>query len=89
MAREKQSSSVSPSTTLGNGWRPGIAVKSPPSAGVETPEERSARRRQRIAEQAYHRAMERGFVNGDPVEDWLMAECEIDAQDQNPNPSQS
>lgn len=31
-----------------------------------------------IAEAAYHRAQQRGFVGGDPVEDWLAAEREID-----------
>jgi hypothetical protein len=30
-----------------------------------------------IAEAAYLRAEKRGFVDGDPVEDWLQAEAEI------------
>lgn len=30
-----------------------------------------------IAEAAYFRAAERGFQGGDPVEDWLSAEAEI------------
>ncbi|MEW6168396.1 MAG: DUF2934 domain-containing protein [Pseudomonadota bacterium] len=33
-----------------------------------------------IAEAAYYRASRRGFVDGDPVEDWLSAEREIDQQ---------
>jgi hypothetical protein len=33
-----------------------------------------------IAEAAYYRAQRRGFQNGDPVEDWLAAEAEIDEQ---------
>jgi len=33
-----------------------------------------------IAEAAYHRALERGFAPGDPNEDWLAAEAEIDAK---------
>ena len=35
--------------------------------------------RQMIREAAYFRAEARGFVGGDPVEDWLAAEAEIDA----------
>jgi len=30
-----------------------------------------------IAESAYFRSEKRGFVEGDPVEDWLAAEAEI------------
>ena len=30
-----------------------------------------------VAEAAYLRAEKRGFVGGDPVEDWLQAEAEI------------
>lgn len=33
-----------------------------------------------IAEAAYLRAEQRGFSGGDPVEDWLLAEQEIDAR---------
>ncbi|MEO1766843.1 DUF2934 domain-containing protein [Thiobacter aerophilum] len=39
-----------------------------------TPEERY----RLIAEAAYFRAQRRGFVGGDPVQDWLEAEAEID-----------
>jgi|KBSMisStandDraft_5_1062788.scaffolds.fasta_scaffold1138747_2 hypothetical protein len=35
--------------------------------------------RQMIREAAYFRAEARGFGGGDPVEDWLAAEAEIDA----------
>jgi hypothetical protein len=31
-----------------------------------------------IADAAYYRALGRGFNGGDPLEDWLMAEAEID-----------
>ena len=31
-----------------------------------------------ISDAAYYRALGRGFDGGDPVEDWLMAEAEID-----------
>ncbi len=34
-------------------------------------------RQQMIAENAYYRALNRGFQGGDPVEDWLTAEREI------------
>lgn len=39
-----------------------------------TPEERY----RMIAENAYHRAEKRGFVGGDPLNDWLLAEREVD-----------
>lgn len=38
-----------------------------------SPEER----RRRIEQAAYFRAQQRGFISGDPVEDWLAAEREI------------
>lgn len=47
-----------------------------PQAQSITTEER----RQRIATAAYYRALQRGFSKGDPVEDWLQAEKEIDAE---------
>ena len=31
-----------------------------------------------ISDAAYYRALGRGFDGGDPMEDWLMAESEID-----------
>lgn len=40
-----------------------------------TPEERY----NMIAEAAYYRAESRGFVGGDPAQDWVEAEAEIDA----------
>ena len=33
-----------------------------------------------IAEAAYHRAQARGFTEGNPDEDWLAAEAEVDAK---------
>jgi hypothetical protein len=44
------------------------------SASIMTPE----RRQQMIAEAAYYRAKQRGFDGGDPTQDWLQAEREID-----------
>ena len=41
-----------------------------------TPEERY----RMIAENAYHRAEKRGFIGGDPLNDWLLAELEVDRQ---------
>ena len=32
---------------------------------------------QMVAEKAYFRALDRGFQDGDPVEDWLIAEREV------------
>lgn len=37
-------------------------------------------RQQMIAEKAYFRALHRGFQGGDPVEDWIAAEREINEQ---------
>ena len=37
-------------------------------------------RRQMIATAAYYRAESRGFKGGSPIEDWLVAETEIDRQ---------
>lgn len=41
--------------------------------------------RRRVAEAAYFRALNRGFAGGDPVEDWLAAEREINAALPSPN----
>lgn len=46
----------------------------PPGSLAVSPDER----RRRIAEAAYFRALQRGFRDGDPVEDWLVAEAEVD-----------
>ena len=37
-------------------------------------------RRRMIAEAAYYRAERRGFVGGDPIEDWLTAEAELEGR---------
>lgn len=48
---------------------------SPAGAGtVVSPEERQ----RMIAEAAYYRALQRGFSGGDAIEDWLIAEREVD-----------
>ncbi|HVO91912.1 MAG TPA: DUF2934 domain-containing protein [Terriglobales bacterium] len=48
-------------------------VKAPPRRTV-TPEERW----RMVAEAAYLRAEKRGFIGGNPTDDWLAAEAEID-----------
>ena len=52
------------------------------SASPETPGQSlsSEERRRRIEQAAYFRAQQRGFNGGDPVEDWLVAEREINRQ---------
>jgi BRCT domain type II-containing protein len=40
-----------------------------------------------IAESAYYKAEQRGFAGGNPVDDWLAAESEVDALLSN-NPAQ-
>jgi hypothetical protein len=45
-----------------------------PAAGIISSEQRHVL----IAEAAYFRAESRGFEGGDPVEDWLAAEREVD-----------
>lgn len=40
----------------------------------------SGQRRQMIAEAAYFRAEKRGFDSGDPLDDWVLAEAEVDAR---------
>lgn len=48
--------------------------RGPANAGGVSPEQRHAM----IAELAYLRAAERGFVGGDPLTDWLEGEKEVD-----------
>lgn len=45
-----------------------------PQAGAQSPDER----RSRIAEAAYYRAERRGFEPGRELEDWVVAESEVD-----------
>jgi len=54
-----------------------VAAVMPPEAGSGD----GTGRHRRIEEAAYLRAAARGFMGGDPVEDWLLAETEIDAAD--------
>lgn len=47
----------------------------PDSPGIAADE-----RQRYIAEAAYFRAQERGFAGGEELEDWLIAEAQINAQ---------
>lgn len=61
-----------------------LPVRRPSAAGAAlasgnskvTPDERH----RMIAEAAYHRAEQRGFTNGDPQQDWLDAEAQVDIE---------
>ena len=69
--RQKQTSPPSPATEPPN-----------PDSGAlpdEIPDEK-ADREERIRRLAYRRAQTRGF-DGDPLEHWIAAEAEIDAED--------
>ena len=57
------------------------AARKPRSrASVPAAESATDLRRQMIAEAAYLRAEQRGFGSGDPLDDWLAAEREVDTQ---------
>lgn len=50
-----------------------------PDISLTASEDVRRKQRQRmIAETAYYRAQQRGFQGGDPLDDWLQAEAEID-----------
>jgi len=48
------------------------------AVGSRSPDIAPDERHRLIAEAAYHRAEKRGFMNGDPVQDWLEAEAQIE-----------
>ena len=52
----------------------GSVIKADSPVQRVTPEDRQ----RMIAEAAYYRAQQRGFSEGDPVDDWQQAEQEID-----------
>ncbi len=56
--------------------KPSPAAEPPPATTVIAAEERW----RLIAETAYLRAEQRGFEHGDPINDWLEAEREVDAR---------
>lgn len=49
------------------------------SAGAPAQSVTTEERQRKIAEAAYFRALQRGFDGGDPMDDWLQAEREIDS----------
>jgi hypothetical protein len=51
-------------------------TKKMPAASTERPA--AAERERMIAEAAYYRAEQRGFQGGDPVQDWIEAETEVE-----------
>ena len=58
----------------------GTRKKAPAAKGTRSRKSISSEERSHlIAEKAYLRAERRGFRGGDPVEDWLEAEAEVDA----------
>jgi hypothetical protein len=58
------------------GATPGAGTASNPPRVEITPEQKL----QMIAEAAYFRAERRGFVGGNPTEDWVAAEAEVEAR---------
>ena len=54
-------------------------VEQPPQGPNSHAMLQPAERRELIAQAAYLRAEQRGFIGGHPVDDWLAAETEIDA----------
>jgi hypothetical protein len=58
------------------------------SQGNPLPPSPATERQRWIAEAAYYRAEHRGFSGGDPVEDWLAAEAEIDQKLSSVTPQQ-
>jgi hypothetical protein len=64
------------------------AVATPKAAPTKTANRKSTgslklapeRRHQMICDEAYYRAERRGFMGGDPLQDWLEAEAEVDSR---------
>ena len=74
-SRDKRKAAKRPSASMDSQSK----TKRPAKANAVTrPEITAESRRQMIEEEAYFRAEKRGFTSGDPVNDWLIAEEEID-----------
>lgn len=73
MKKSRTRATTSP-VEMGEPRRPAGDGERRTSAQALAPDER----KRLIAEAAYQRAQQRGFVGGDPVTDWLEAEREID-----------
>ncbi len=72
MARTK-TTDTNPTRTVKRSRAPKRAADTTPTATPVSAEER----RRLIAEAAYYRALERNFQGGDPTDDWLLAEREV------------
>lgn len=75
------SPSAAPRTPTSSASARSLEVKANDSARSITAEERY----KLIAEAAYYRAEKRGFQGGDPDQDWIQAEKEIEAKLSKPN----
>ncbi|MDH5299925.1 MAG: DUF2934 domain-containing protein [Gammaproteobacteria bacterium] len=60
--------------------RRATTTKSTSKATKKTASVSGMQREQMIRDAAYFRAQSRGFVGGNPMQDWLDAEAEIDSQ---------
>jgi hypothetical protein len=86
-AKSVSSTSAKPLTTLVSSPSPGSAAaskadsgsKPDPAGGRSSTPVTAETRRTMIAQAAYYIAEQRGFVSGREVEDWLLAEKQIDA----------
>lgn len=65
-----------PKEVLVRGKSAGRAGRAPGAVAVN-PVANADERHRMIALAAYYRAEQRGFMNGDPVQDWLEAEAEV------------
>lgn len=74
-SREKPKTTKRPPANTGARSKAKRATK---SSAATLPEITPELRRHMIQEAAYLRAEQRGFANGDPVNDWLAAEKDID-----------
>jgi hypothetical protein len=57
--------------------KPSLINKKSPALSLESIENEDARFKM-VSEAAYYRALGRGFDGGDPLQDWLISEVEVD-----------
>lgn len=82
ISRQRIKAALSGSVRAGNAEPTGNGRSRPVADATPAAAPRGVTREERqrmIAERAYELAQARGFRNGNPVEDWLTAESEIDA----------
>ena len=75
-SKRKTPKTSKPKTLPVRGKSAGRAAGAPGNVAV-IPLVKPEERRQMIALAAYYRAEQRGFVDGDPLQDWLEAEAEV------------